>query len=239
MSRYDGLIIPRSYSEYINKTDAATLQQALQLSGVLSGTVAAGDNKAVTSNAVNCALAEYINKTDAATLQQALQLSGVLSEAVAAGDNKAVTSNAVNCALAEYINKTDAATLQQALQLSGVLSEAVAAGDNKAVKSGAVATALANTVRLAFNSFSNNGRIITFTLEPNASSCYECLVYFYGGLLGVYSLTRDVLGLNGANIKTLWEVPPKMYSITVDETTGIVTMAGTGADNIIFKIYKL
>ena len=61
MSRYDGLIIPRSYSEYINKTDAATLQQALQLSGVLSEAVAAGDNKAVTSNAVNNALANYIN----------------------------------------------------------------------------------------------------------------------------------------------------------------------------------
>ena len=59
MSRYDGLIIPRSYNEYINKTDAATLQQALQLSGVLSGAVAAGDNKAVTSNAVNGALANY------------------------------------------------------------------------------------------------------------------------------------------------------------------------------------
>lgn len=38
MSRYDGLIIPRSYSEYINKTDAATLSaaiaQAMQLGGV-------------------------------------------------------------------------------------------------------------------------------------------------------------------------------------------------------------
>ena len=56
MSRYDGLIIPRSYSEYINKTDAATLSQALQLSGVLSGAVAAGDNKAVKSSAVNAAL---------------------------------------------------------------------------------------------------------------------------------------------------------------------------------------
>ena len=63
MSRYDGLIIPRSYSEYINKTDAATLQQALQLPGVLSEVVAAGDNKAVTSNAVNSALAsnKHIN----------------------------------------------------------------------------------------------------------------------------------------------------------------------------------
>ena len=62
MSRYDGLIIPRSYSEYINKTDAATLQQALQLPGVLSEAVAAGDNKAVTSNAVNTALANLIKK---------------------------------------------------------------------------------------------------------------------------------------------------------------------------------
>lgn len=62
MSRYDGLIIPRSYSEYINKTDAATLQQALQLSGVLSGAVAAGDNKAVKSSAVNDALTEFYIK---------------------------------------------------------------------------------------------------------------------------------------------------------------------------------
>ena len=62
MSRYDGLIIPRSYSEYINKTDAATLQQAWQLSGVLSGAVAAGDNKAVKSSAVNEALGDYYNR---------------------------------------------------------------------------------------------------------------------------------------------------------------------------------
>lgn len=59
MSRYDGLIIPRSYSEYINKTDAATLQQALQLSGVLSDTVVNNDNKAVKSIAVFNALKDY------------------------------------------------------------------------------------------------------------------------------------------------------------------------------------
>ena len=102
MSRYDGLIIPRSYSEYINKTDAATLQQALQLPGVLSAIVAAGDNKAVKSSAIYEALNNYINKTDADTLQQALQLPGVLSGAVAAGDNKAVKSSAVNAALSNY-----------------------------------------------------------------------------------------------------------------------------------------
>ena len=59
MSRYDGLIIPRSYSEYINKTDAATISQALQLGGVLAQQVSAGNNAAVTSNAVNGALANY------------------------------------------------------------------------------------------------------------------------------------------------------------------------------------
>ena len=95
MSRYDGLIIPRSYSEYINKTDAATLQQALQLSGVLSGAVDAGDNKAVTSNAVYEALAEYINKTDAATLQQALQLSGVMDNAPTAQSTNPVKSGGI------------------------------------------------------------------------------------------------------------------------------------------------
>ena len=75
MSRYDGLIIPRSYSEYINKTDAATLQQALQLSGVLSGAVAAGDNKAVKSSAVNNALANYITKSDLAECTEIPYLS--------------------------------------------------------------------------------------------------------------------------------------------------------------------
>ena len=110
MSRYDGLIIPRSYSEYLNKTDSATLSQMLQhLTGLWSHAVSSGDNKPVISDAVYEALTNYINKTDAATLQQALQLPGVLSEAVAAGDNKAVTSNAVNGALANYATKGDLA----------------------------------------------------------------------------------------------------------------------------------
>ena len=117
MSRYDGLIIPRSYSEYINKTDAATLQQALQLSGVLSGAVAAGDNKAVTSNAVNGALAEYINKTDAASLQQALQLSGVMDNAPTAQSTKPAKSGGIFAA--------NAVIMASSTTLSGV---AISAG---------------------------------------------------------------------------------------------------------------
>ena len=60
MSRYDGLIIPRSYNEYINKSDPLTLAQALQQNNVLSAAVAAGDNKAVKSGAVAKALASYL-----------------------------------------------------------------------------------------------------------------------------------------------------------------------------------
>ena len=57
MSRYDGLIIPRSYSEYINKTDAATLLQALQLSGVMDNTPTANSNHPTKSSGVYTALA--------------------------------------------------------------------------------------------------------------------------------------------------------------------------------------
>lgn len=61
MSRYDGLIIPRSYSEYINKTDAATLLQALQLSGVMDNAPTANSNHPVTSDGVYDALGSGAN----------------------------------------------------------------------------------------------------------------------------------------------------------------------------------
>lgn len=56
MSRYDGLIIPRSYSEYINKTDAATLLQALQQSGVMDAAPTSGSNHPVKSGGVKTAI---------------------------------------------------------------------------------------------------------------------------------------------------------------------------------------
>lgn len=57
MSRYDGLIIPRSYSEYINKTDAATLSQALQLNNALDDTPTEDSRGGVRSGGVFDALA--------------------------------------------------------------------------------------------------------------------------------------------------------------------------------------
>ena len=61
MSAVTSNAVNGALTNYINKTDAATLQQALQLPGVLSGAVAAGDNKAVKSSAVYEALSNYIN----------------------------------------------------------------------------------------------------------------------------------------------------------------------------------
>lgn len=57
MSRYDGLIIPRSYSEYINKTDAATLSQALQLPSLMDSTPTENSNRPVKSGGIYTALA--------------------------------------------------------------------------------------------------------------------------------------------------------------------------------------
>ena len=57
MSRYDGLIIPRSYSDYINKTDAATLSQALQLPNVMDSTPTENSNRPVMSGGIYTALA--------------------------------------------------------------------------------------------------------------------------------------------------------------------------------------
>ena len=62
MSRYDGLIIPRSYSEYINKTDAATLLQALQLSGVMDNAPTAQSTKPAKSGGIYNAINEKLNK---------------------------------------------------------------------------------------------------------------------------------------------------------------------------------
>ena len=61
MSRYDGLIIPRSYSEFINKTDAATLLQALQQSGVMDAAPTANSNHPAKSGGIAETLAKYPN----------------------------------------------------------------------------------------------------------------------------------------------------------------------------------
>lgn len=56
MARYDGLIIPRSYSEYINKTDGATLSQAMQLPGTMDAAPTPGSTKPAQSGGIYTAI---------------------------------------------------------------------------------------------------------------------------------------------------------------------------------------
>lgn len=53
MARYDGLIIPRSYSDYLNKTDGATLSQMLDsIGGTFDAVPTAGSNKPARSGGI-------------------------------------------------------------------------------------------------------------------------------------------------------------------------------------------
>lgn len=113
MSRYDGLIIPRSYSEYINKTDAATLQQALQLSGVLDSAPTEDSVKAVKSGGVYTALAGK---------QPTLTFDDVPTD----GSNNPVKSNGIYDALAGKVNTSDVADTIADGNMNPVTSNAVA-----------------------------------------------------------------------------------------------------------------
>ena len=61
MSKYDGLIIPRGYNDYISKTDAATLLNALQLSGVMSNSPTKDSSLPVKSGGVWNAIHEILH----------------------------------------------------------------------------------------------------------------------------------------------------------------------------------
>lgn len=85
MSRYDGLIIPRSYSEYINKTDAATLLQALQLSGVMDNAPTANSNHPVKSSGV-------YNAEKTTIKQENFENLTLICSAVGTGEKELITS---------------------------------------------------------------------------------------------------------------------------------------------------
>jgi hypothetical protein len=78
MAKYDGLIIPRSYNDYINKSDPLGVSQALQLTGVMDDTPTAGSSKPVKSSGL-------------------VGLSAV--DVVETGNMHSVTSNAVSRAM--------------------------------------------------------------------------------------------------------------------------------------------
>lgn len=65
MAKYDGLIIPRSYNDYINKSDPAGVAQALQLTGVMDNAPTAQSTKPAKSGGIFAANAVIManNKT--------------------------------------------------------------------------------------------------------------------------------------------------------------------------------
>jgi hypothetical protein len=66
MAKYDGLIIPRSYNDYINKSDPAGVSQALQLTGVMDAAPTAASTKPAKSGGIFAANAVIM--ADSATL---------------------------------------------------------------------------------------------------------------------------------------------------------------------------
>jgi hypothetical protein len=66
MAKYDGLIIPRSYNDYVNKSDPISVSQALQLTGVMDNTPTAQSTKPAKSGGIFAANAVIM--ADSATL---------------------------------------------------------------------------------------------------------------------------------------------------------------------------
>lgn len=65
MAKYDGLIIPRSYNDYVNKSDPISVSQALQLTGVMDNAPTAQSTKPAKSGGIFAANAVIManNKT--------------------------------------------------------------------------------------------------------------------------------------------------------------------------------
>ena len=66
MAKYNGLIIPRSYNDYVNKSDPISVSQALQLTGVMDNAPTAQSTKPAKSGGIFAANAVIM--ADSATL---------------------------------------------------------------------------------------------------------------------------------------------------------------------------
>ncbi len=89
-----------------------------------------------------------------------------------------------------------------------------------------------------FSDYSNEGNVLTYTLANGGH--YECKVYYYGGLCGIYDMVRNQFGNNGGRIATVWDDSVfKNYTISIEQSTGVVSMSGTAADNVQFVITAL
>lgn len=211
MSRYDGLIIPRSYSEYINKTDAATLSQALQLGGVLDNAPTEDSVKAVKSGGVYDAIAGLENEINGK--QDALTFDNVPTE----DSDNPVKSNGIYDALAE---KQDTLTFD----------DTPTQNSNNPVKSGGLYT--------EFNKYLIGHEITTFQRKNEEWGYYiKCGTRCFAHIKLVLQTALPDWGA----IATGQAVPPPSTNITIAangktgkqnsiyiDTTGYIAQAGDG-----------
>ena len=89
MAKYDGLIIPRSYNDYVNKSDPAGVAQALQLTGVMDNAPTAQSTKPAKSGGIFAANAVIManNKTLSGVAISAGSVVRVLFTAALTGSN--------------------------------------------------------------------------------------------------------------------------------------------------------
>lgn len=190
MAKYDGLIIPRSYSEYINKTDAATHAQAHQLGGILDATPTENSNNAVKSGGVYDALAGK-------------QPTLTFDDAPTDGSDNPVKSNGIYDALA---NKQNTLTFDNA----------PATSSNNPVKSDGIAGALNDLFKIVASvnkSFSIPGNSqfqldnvgITIPDGYKAITIIEYDITGVGGAVFVYAVSINALyGKTGQQSFSLW-----------------------------------
>jgi hypothetical protein len=160
MAKYDGLIIPRSYNDYINKSDPLGVSQALQLTGVMDDTPTAGSSKPVKSSGL-------------------VGISAV--DVVETGNMHPVTSNAVAETAAD-LAPVDEVTLNimQAVTSNAVYGELI---DRKKIKSVSI-TATSDAGGNVATSLNKNSVLpLSFNPSWSTSELIKWSFGTYGGLV--------------------------------------------------------
>ena len=221
MSRYDGLIIPRSYSEYINKTDAATLLQALQLSGVMDNAPTANSNHPTKSGGVytainNISKVKYITQRSATNIDTLLTDGGnvyfQLCDATSAGTKP---DNIISCVVQTILWSISSYGIQILNEIDSGARQYVRYYDNgtwsawdrilrnssikyKDVTYGNVTIQSGNFIELQTGI--TNARIIGHDLRAWTSNTGAFSIDVYGGTIG-YLIGNSGTVVNGLKVR--------------------------------------
>lgn len=247
MARYDGLIIPRSYSEYINKTDSATLQQALQLGGVLDSAPTEDSVKPIKSGGVYDAIAGLENEINGK--QDALTFDDVPT----ASSNNPVKSNGVYDALAGKQNTLtfDNAPTQDSdnpVKSGGIYDEIEKLYFSNATQ--LTSTSNLNNIKTEGLYFCNGAVLPQNAPSRIAANLYNCLIkVMKQGTANRYVQEFYTLNGNAKYTRTCgvaatdtWSAWEKVITPKVKEVTGITSANGNlqleldGSTNVVIAV---